>query len=479
MKRVTGLLALLMVGIAVSSPARGEGGLVRHAPPPDPVLTPAEFDPVQAVLIRWKSGDVADVCMPLIESIREAGAEVCVLVDDAEARADFAAEMAAMDLSMSKVRVLLAPTDSKWTRDYSAASVYWGPQGKLGFVDWHATPDDRPLDDASPIAVAQTLKYPLFRADRGASKLVIDGGDFVTDGFGTAFLSTWVVNDNDDLVFFQDAMRRYMGMERLIVLDKLERGPTNHIDMYLRLLDEETILVGRYDPGAPGDEIIERNVAYLETLTSCYGNPYRIVRIPMPGNTRVRDFRTYTNALIVNNHILVPIYGAARDKEALDIFSEAMPGYHVRGFDCSGIIKENGAIHCMTREINRDKIIRIGHPRFTRRYGLGETVQFHAECWSQLPVEEVTLHVRMPGQNRYTRYAMSEQDGAFRFRMNPPTTGEYRYYLSARARSLSGYKPRNAYDGGYLTLYVDPIPPADQIPEPIADAAPHAPGSLE
>jgi hypothetical protein len=147
-----------------------------------------------------------------------------------------------------------------------------------------------------------------------------------------------------------------------------------------------------------------------------------------------------------------------------------MPGYHIRGFDCSEIIRENGAIHCMTREVNRERIIRIGHPRFVRPYGMGETIEFRADCWSQLPVEEVSVHVRMPGQSRYTRYVMTEENSAYIFQMNPPTTGEYRYYITARARSLNGYKRRNAYDGGYLTFHVDATAQPDSIPDPIADA---------
>jgi hypothetical protein len=161
-----------------------------------------------------------------------------------------------------------------------------------------------------------------------------------------------------------------MGIRRYIKMQKLPYDRIHHIDMHMKLLDEETLLVGEYPPGISDGPQIEANLQYvLNNFQTCYNRPYRVVRIPMPPDQFGRYphqggyYRTYTNSLIINKTVIVPTYEERYDTTALRIYREAMPGYTIVGINCNQIIPQSGAIHCITKEIAANEPVLIAHKR--------------------------------------------------------------------------------------------------------------------
>jgi len=137
--------------------------------------------------------------------------------------------------------------------------------------------------------------------------------------------------------------------------------------MHMKLLDEETLLIGEYPSGVADGPQIESNMNYvLNNFNSVFGTQYKVIRIPMPPeggsypNTN-GDYRTYTNSVFINKTILVPIYEEQWDTTALRIYREALPGYKVVGIDCNEIITASGAIHCITKAVSADDALLISH----------------------------------------------------------------------------------------------------------------------
>jgi hypothetical protein len=144
----------------------------------------------------------------------------------------------------------------------------------------------------------------------------------------------------------------------------------HHIDMHIKLLDEETLLVGQYPPGVADGPQIEANLQYiLANYNSVFGTPYKVVRIPMPPDatgaypnaTNNADYRTYTNSVFVNKTIILPFYAQQYDTTAVRIYHEALPGYKIVGIDCNSIIPSLGAIHCITKEVAASDPLLISH----------------------------------------------------------------------------------------------------------------------
>ena len=86
------------------------------------------------------------------------------------------------------------------------------------------------------------------------------------------------------------------------------------IDMHMKLLDEETLLIGEYPQGLSDGPQIEANIQYvLNNFNTKFGTPFKVIRIPQPSATNGNFppqayYRTYTNLTFVNNTILVPTY---------------------------------------------------------------------------------------------------------------------------------------------------------------------------
>lgn len=67
----------------------------------------------------------------------------------------------------------------------------------------------------------------------------------------------------------------------------------------------------------------------------------------------------YSNSLIINEKVLVPITGSSWDDEALDSYEEAMPGYEVLGF--TGDWESTDALHCRAKGIPDLEMLQLFH----------------------------------------------------------------------------------------------------------------------
>ena len=101
-------------------------------------------------------------------------------------------------------------------------------------------------------------------------------------------------------------------------------------------------------------------------------------------------YNTYTNALFVNKKILVPTYQMPTyDSIALATWQELKPGYDIVGIDCSGVIPEFGAIHCISKEIGTNDPLWIVHQKL-RNECESQNHRFEVEVRHSSGVEEVS-----------------------------------------------------------------------------------------
>jgi agmatine deiminase len=108
---------------------------------------------------------------------------------------------------------------------------------------------------------------------------------------------------------------------------------------------------GRDDPNRDALSEIVRDLAGMRDAA---GRELEVVRIPSPGRieTAAGDLApaSYVNFLIGNRAVLVPVYGAAGDREAVEVLSELFPGREVIPIDARAAMVGGGALHCMSRE---------------------------------------------------------------------------------------------------------------------------------
>ena len=93
----------------------------------------------------------------------------------------------------------------------------------------------------------------------------------------------------------------------------------------------------------------------LKSFRRADGQPYRLVPLPLPvpihDSTGRRLPAGYANFLIINDAVLVPIYGQAPDSIALECLRGCFPKHKVIGIDCRALIAQYGSLHCVTMQI--------------------------------------------------------------------------------------------------------------------------------
>lgn len=344
-------------------------------PPTLPVRTMAEWEELQALVITWRSQPV--ILTEIVKAAREeCRVIICCNIQDSIPAAQNRLIAAGVDIS-SNVEFLLVPNNSIWVRDYGPNCVYANDVDSLYIIDWIYNRPSRPLDNALPEKIANYLDVPIYTTTVAPTDMVNTGGNFMSDGMGTAFSSELILDENDlgnpygvsvkSEADINGILQDFMGINRSIKMDVLPYDEIHHIDMHMKLLDEETLLVGEYPAGIADGPQIEANIQYvLDNYKSAFGTPYKVIRIPMPPQNNLypsngANYRTYANAVFVNKTVIVPFYEQKFDTTAQRIWEESLPGYKIVGINCNKIIPSLGAIHCITKEIGVPDPLRIIH----------------------------------------------------------------------------------------------------------------------
>lgn len=417
-------------------------GLGPLPPPPRPVRAMAEFEELEGIIVRWAYGTSNLLLSQIVDAAQDEGTVWVLVRPGTSDSVNIKSYLAGRGIPLTNIEFLGIGTNSIWSRDYGPWTAYDTVTDSLALVDFRYN-RPRPQDDLVPAGLSAHWGVPLYSATSMPDSLVFTGGNFMVDGFGTGFASLLIEDENPHLTGsgIDSILGRYCGLTRFVKMQTLLYDDIHHIDMHMKLLDEETLLIGEYPPGMGDHERIENTVAYLRTLQTCHGRPYRIIRIPMPPDGAGRyppqsDYLTYTNSLIVNRTVLVPVYGLPQDAAALQIYRDAMPGYRVLGFDCSSIIPSNGAIHCITKEVGVREPVLIAHRRWWDTPDTLAAYRVETTVRSRGSVDSVLLLWRSDTTQAFRRVVLEDSGGVHVGsipRQRPGT--DVWYYLAVRTGS--------------------------------------------
>jgi agmatine/peptidylarginine deiminase len=349
----------------------------RMTPPPTgPVRAAAEWEEVEYLVVTWESN-----FQGILRQIVAAGVQECKVIITTQNQTAVANYLTAGGVDLTNVIFMNAPWNSIWIRDYGGNTIYSDDVGERALTDWiYNRP--RPNDDVMPSAHALETGLPIYITDSGTNDLVNTGGNYMSDGLGNAFASRLILDENaagnpygvsvKTEAEIDAIMQAYMGIENYIKMEVLPYDVIHHIDMHMKLLDEETLLVSRYPPGVADGPQIEANIDYvLDNFQSPFGTPYDIKWIDAPPSESGSypntggHYRTFSNSIFINKTILVPTYRPEVDDPALAYYEELLPGYNVVGIDVDNpgenLIALLGALHCITHTIGVEDPLWIVH----------------------------------------------------------------------------------------------------------------------
>ncbi|MEW5807409.1 MAG: agmatine deiminase family protein [Acidobacteriota bacterium] len=340
--------------------------------PPEGAVCPGEWEDMKAQIMSWPIGstDLNDFFCQLVDNIQEYN-EVWMIVESQTDEDYVKSTLSNCGVPLTNVIFIRENVDSIWSRDY-------GPEYmRTPLQEAHITDAQyywtRTNDDVIPYRIAMREEIPAHEA-----RIDFEGGNFQSDGYGHCFYTDGVYEANSTMTPEQvdQVFRDYYNCKETTALQRLIGEGTGHIDMFAKLLSPTKWIVGQYPVGDPNYQVLEDNAALLASLTAYNGQPYEVIRIPMPPTTPTalaldygdllprwdtseggpslnlqEIWRTHTNSTIADALVLVPIYGKGTDEEALQIYSDAMPGHVIVGIDSEAIIPLGGAMHCVTMQV--------------------------------------------------------------------------------------------------------------------------------
>ncbi len=368
-------------------------------PPPFPKLrTMAEWEEIQTLFITWTT--FTSIHREIIKNAQTETIVTIVCSDSLVVKNNLTSN----GVPLTNLRFIVAPYNAIWVRDYGGNTVYGNNVDSLLMVDWiYNRP--RPKDDTVPYSHAKSWNVPLFETAQSPYDLVHTGGNFMADGFGTAFSSQLTDNENTNHTAAQidTIMKKFMGIKRYIRFPVLPYDGIHHIDMHMKLIDEETLLVGKYPTGVSDGPQIEANLQYiLANFNSVYGTPYKVVRIPQPPDknglypSQGGDYCTYANATFINKTVILPTYYTQYDTTALRVWRESLPGYKVVGIDCdnssANIISQSGALHCITHSLGVKDPLLISHQALTAKCDTMNYITVNATIMHKTGVQNAQVY---------------------------------------------------------------------------------------
>ena len=440
-------------------------------PPGSNLRTAAEWEEIEVLTITWEGFPC------ILKQITAASVEECRVVIFSENVSQTTSYLTGNScggpVAMDSVEVVDAASNSIWIRDYGANTVYTEYNDGRVLVDWlYNRP--RPDDDAIPDVLAAHMGLDLYSTIESPGDLMNTGGNWMSDGYGTAFASELILEENGGGTSWwttypdhteeeiDQIVQAYHGVDTYVKMDVLPYDGIHHIDMHMKLLDESTLLVSEYPTGVADGPQIEANLQYvLSNFTTKWGTPFDVVRIPSPPQygggypSQNGDYLTYSNATFVNNTILLPTYYEQYDTTAIRIWEEAMPGYNVVGIDCDSgndnIISLSGAIHCITHSVGVADPLMISHLPLPDTDDTENAYAVTADLSHRSGLASVTLSWATSPDGPWTDVAMTEGivEGGFAADIPAQVEGTtVHYYISAEANSgKTGARPMPAPEG--------------------------------
>jgi agmatine deiminase len=420
-------------------------------PPTGPLRTMAEWEEIQTLVITWTG--FQSILAQIVDHAQEE-CQVLISCTDSNSVKTF---LTNQGVSHTNVKYIEVPFNSIWVRDYGAHTVYRNDIEDICMVDWiYNRP--RPNDNLMPDAQGLFKNIPIYSTSQSPNDLVNTGGNWMVDGAGTAFASELILEENEPgnpynvsaktEAQIDQIVENFMGINRYIKMTVLPYDDIHHIDMHMKLLDEETLLIGEYPTGVADGPQIEANLQYvLSNFNSVYGTPYKIVRIPMPPSTSGLHpddgglYRTYANNVFVNKTVIVPSYRTEYDTIAQRILAESLPGYNIKYIDVdnsgANLISNGGAIHCITNAIGVSEPLLIRHQSLVDTYNQTNPYPVVAFIKHASGIANASLFYSIDGGTSYSTIAMSSI-GNDQFSASIPAQiagTEILYYIQATANS--------------------------------------------
>lgn len=336
---------------------------------------PAEWEPVDAVLLAWPHEETDWNYM--LDDVRECYADIVAAIASHAKVIIIGPEKPdekymPAGVNRGNITFIDIATNDTWTRDYGAITTVDG-NGAYIFNDFKFNGWGLKFAaDCDNLVTSALYKRGLFAGSlRNCLGFVLEGGSIESDGNGTIITTADCLlspnrNGDKSIAQIEQELKDVLGASRVLWLTKgaLEGDDTDgHIDTLARLAPPGDVIfyTGCSDTSDTHYATLEEMKNELANLRTAEGRPYNLIELPLPDPVYDVDGSrlpaTYANFLIINDVVLLPTYNQPlKDLTAQMAIKAAMPEYEVITIDCRALIRQHGSLHCATMQLPKNSL---------------------------------------------------------------------------------------------------------------------------
>lgn len=403
---------------------------------PSAFYMPGEFEPHEAIWLGWEDYDTAvhKVVFNIVKGLT-GKVPIKVAVDSDSLKAVAKSLLANAGIDTMVIQFYTIPGDRYWIRDHGAAFLV-NQHGELAAVDfgwnfyglfaWQKLREPERVDSIAlwekeamngKTSKVDSLMAIITQAKHIKSKLIIEGGAIESNGKGVLIQNEQVTlqrNPGWTKEEIEAEYKRVMNVKKVIWMKKgladdehiwhlhegkyVTLGTGGHTDEFVRFADANTILLAWVDEAEKDSHPLNRvtyerlteNLKILEAATDQDGNPFRIIKVPLPdiiewpavviekakpgeywqltprkflqverpapGDTLIRvAAASYLNFLVTNGVVLNASYiqhgtPTEREEKVKAILKEVFPDREQVWIDALPLNRSGGGIHCSTQQ---------------------------------------------------------------------------------------------------------------------------------
>jgi agmatine deiminase len=249
-------------------------------------------------------------------------------------------------------QVIVEPFGDIWLRDTGPIVVGTGSNRRaqgFGFNGWGGKYDLEGDQDVGE-RLARRAALPYSKAD-----WVLEGGAIDGDGSGTVVTTEQcLLNPNRNTLTrgqVEERLHKDLGFDRVVWLGSglMNDHTDGHVDNLARFVAPGRVAIPTPAKDDPNEAV------YRDAAQRLRATRLDIVTLPSPGRVLDEDGdvipASYMNFYIGNAAVVVPQYGAANDKAAVDVVQALFPDRRAIGLRADHILTGGGSFHCISQQV--------------------------------------------------------------------------------------------------------------------------------